>query len=100
MYFFFPGPKAECRHVASVLDSGADLRPLCHLPRGPGGGSGGLPPGVVHQGGPESQRGEGHPGAEGGEEAAGTRGYGQHAGAEPEGETGVHSASRSEQEPT
>lgn len=90
-----------CSHVACSLDSVADLRPLRHLPCGLCGRSSGLQPGVVHQGDPQTSRGgERHPGTEGGEEAAGTSRDGQHTGAKPQRETGVHTQSSSEQEPT
>lgn len=94
------GAKAVCSHVAPGLDGDADLRPLRHFSRGLRGGGGGLPPGVVCQGDPETSRwGEGHPGTEGGEEAARAGGHGQHPGAQPERQTGVHAESGSEQEP-
>lgn len=94
------GAKVVCSHVTCGLDSATYICPLCDLPCCLCGGSSGLPPGVVCQGDPETSRGEEHPGAERGEEAGGASGYRQHPGPQPEGETGVHAPSGSEQEPT
>lgn len=81
-YYFSPHPGIQSEHVAFSLDSHADLRPVRHLPRGLSGGSGGLPPGVVHQRDAQTPRGgEEHSWTEGGEETAGTSRDGRHASA-------------------